>query len=72
MKKFKSLCFAMVFFMALAMLLPTSAYAAKSAGTIKNNVQVLMEYVGGETVAIPHAKVGVKGGLLGTKFLLGS
>ena len=72
MKKFKSLCFAMVFFMALAMLLPTSAYAAKSAGTIKNNVQVLMEYVGGETVAIPAARVGVKGGLLGTKFLLGS
>jgi len=72
MKKFKSLCFAMVFFMALAMLLPTSAYAAKSAGTIKNNVQVLMEYTNGDTVAIPKTKVGVKGGLLGTKFLLGS
>ena len=72
MKKFKSLCFAMVFFMALAMLLPTSAYAAKSAGTIKNNVQVLMEYTDGATVPIPETKVGVKGGLLGTKFLLGS
>ena len=72
MKKFKSLCFAMVFFMALAMLLPTSAYAAKSAGTIKNNVQVLMEYADKSTVPIPEAKVGVKGGLLGTKFLLGS
>lgn len=72
MKKFKSLCFAMVFFMALAMLLPTSAYAAKSAGTIKNNVQVLMEYTDGVTVPIPETKVGVKGGLLGTKFLLGS
>lgn len=72
MKKFKSLCFAMAFFMALAMLLPTSAYAAKSAGTIKNNVKVVMEYADGGTVAIPAAKVGVKGGLLGTKFLLGS
>ena len=72
MKKFKSLCFAMVFFMALAMLLPTSAYAAKSAGTIRNNVKVVMEYSDKTTVPIPNAKVGIKGGLLGTKFLLGS
>ena len=72
MKKFKSLCFAMVFFMALAMLLPTSAYAAKSAGTIRNNVKVVMEYSDKTTVPIHNAKVGIKGGLLGTKFLLGS
>lgn len=72
MKRFKSLCFAMVFFMALAMLLPTSAYAAKSAGTIRNNVKVVMEYSDKTTVPIPNAKVGIKGGLLGTKFLLGS
>lgn len=72
MKKFKSLCLVMVFLMALTMLLPTSAYAAKSAGTVKNNVSVVMEYNNGETVAIPGAWVGIKGGLLGTKFLLGS
>ncbi len=72
MKKFKSLCVAMIFFVALTMLAPISIYAAKSAGTIRNNVKVVMEYSDKTTVPIPNAKVGIKGGLLGTKFLLGS
>ena len=72
MRKFKFLCVVVVFIMAYLMMMPTVAKAAKSSGTVKNSVKVLMEYSDGSTVAIPGAKVGVEGGLLGTKFLLGS
>lgn len=72
MRKFKFLCVVVVFIMAYLMMMPTVAKAAKSSGTVKNSVKVLMEYSDGSTVAIPEAKVGVEGGLLGTKFLLGS
>lgn len=72
MRKFKFLCVVVVFIMAYLTMMPTVAKAAKSSGTVKNSVKVLMEYSDGSTVAIPEAKVGVEGGLLGTKFLLGS
>ena len=72
MKRFRSLCVVMFFLMAAMMFLPVNAYADGGAGTIENKVKVLMEYSDGTTVPVPETEVGIVGGLLDTKFLLGS
>ena len=72
MKRLKSLSIVMAMAIAVVVGLPSVVHAGKSAGTVKNKVQVLMEYSDGTTLPIPESQVGVAGGVLNTKFLLGS